>query len=105
MSWLMVPVEEGDQVRATSTGAADAPPLATRWSAAADGWILRCELPLADVAPDGTFRLDVIVNEKPPGRERRRGQLVLSGARGEFVYLRGDRQPADRLLPFVIANG
>jgi hypothetical protein len=35
--------------------------------------------------------LDVLVNETAPGRERRRGQLVLSGARGEFVYLRGDR--------------
>src|SRR6185295_13220999 len=33
--------------------------------------------------------VDVIINEKPVGRERRRGQLVLSGAHGEFVYLRG----------------
>ena len=29
----------------------------------------------------------------PAGRERRRGQLVLSGARGESAYLRGARQP------------
>ena len=35
--------------------------------------------------------LDLIVNEMPRGRERRRGQLVMSGGRGEFVYLRGDR--------------
>ena len=37
------------------------------------------------------FALDVVVNETAPGRERRRGQLVLCGAAGEFVYLRGDR--------------
>jgi len=43
--------------------------------------------------------LDLIVNERPVGRERRRGQLVLSGARGEFVYLRGDRHDLERLIP------
>jgi len=43
--------------------------------------------------------VDVIVNEKPIGRERRRGQLVLSGGRGEFVYLRGDRHEPERLIP------
>jgi hypothetical protein len=42
--------------------------------------------------------IDVIVNEMPAGRERRRGQLVLSGSHGDFVYLRGDRQDADRLI-------
>jgi len=50
-------------------------------------------------APDA---LDVVVNEKPADRERRRGQLVLSGARGEFVYLRGDRHDKERLLPLRI---
>jgi hypothetical protein len=104
-SWLLVPEEGGERVRVTSTGAAGAPPLEAAWHATAEGWALRCRLPLAAVAPEGRFALDVIVNETAPGRERRRGQLVLSGARGEFVYLRGDRQPADRLLPFVVAHG
>ncbi|MDQ3242812.1 MAG: heparinase II/III-family protein, partial [Gemmatimonadota bacterium] len=56
--------------------------------------------------PAGTIQtaLDVIVNETAPGRERRRGQLVLSGGRGEFVYLRGDRHDAARLLRFTIAD-
>jgi hypothetical protein len=45
-----------------------------------------------------------VVNETTRERERRRGQLVLSGGAGEFVYLRGDRQAAERLLPFVIAD-
>jgi hypothetical protein len=51
--------------------------------------------------PGALLVLDVLVNEMPPGRERRRGQLVLSGAgqgggAGEFVYLRGDRHDPAR---------
>jgi hypothetical protein len=48
--------------------------------------------------------IDVIVNEMPRGRERRRGQLVMSGARGEFVYLRGDRHEPERLIPLRFAD-
>ena len=48
--------------------------------------------------------LDILVNETVPGRQRRRGQLVLSGAAGEFVYLRGDRHERDRLLHFSLAD-
>ena len=44
------------------------------------------------------FALDVLINDMAADRERRRGQLVLSGARGERVYLRGDRQSVDRYL-------
>jgi hypothetical protein len=47
---------------------------------------------------------DVIVNETSPDRVRRRGQLVLSGADGEFVYLRGDRHDPERLLRFSLAD-
>ncbi len=50
-----------------------------------------------------SLSLDLIVNEEPVGRERRRGQLVLSGGEGDFIYLRGDRPDASRLIPFVIA--
>jgi hypothetical protein len=45
---------------------------------------------------------DVIVNDAAPGRTRRRGQLVLSGAHGEFVYLRGDRHDPDAMLLVAI---
>jgi hypothetical protein len=48
------------------------------------------------------IELDVIVNETAPGRDRRRGQLVLSGAHGEFAYLAGDRHDPARLLRFVL---
>jgi hypothetical protein len=48
--------------------------------------------------PNVPFGFDLIVNETAPGRERRRGQLVLSGARGEFVYLQGDRHDPERFV-------
>jgi hypothetical protein len=53
-------------------------------------------------ASGGTVGLDVIVNEMPPGRARRRGQLVLAGAGGGAVYLRGDRHDAAQLLRLVL---
>ena len=43
----------------------------------------------------GQVRFDLLVNEMEPGRERRSGQLVWSGGNG-WVYLRGDRQEAER---------
>ena len=55
-------------------------------------------------ARDVSFSIDVLVNETAPGRERRRGQLVLSGGRGEFVYLRGDRHDPSRLVGLVIRD-
>ena len=48
--------------------------------------------------------VDVLVNETAPGRSRRRGQLLLSGSRGEFVYLRADRHERERLLRFAVGN-
>jgi hypothetical protein len=62
--------------------------------------------PLPAEYPKGAYpvSIDVLVNDAAPGRERRRGQLVLSGAQGEFVYLRGDRHDGARLLPFMIVD-
>lgn len=74
-----------------------------RWEPSGSGYSIVADIPL----PPGTSEevgLDVLVNETVPGRERRRGQLVLSGARGEFVYLRGDRHERARLLRFTIAD-
>lgn len=77
-------------------------PLATAWTPTARGFHLTLLLPasvLATAADDrGSIALDVLVNERPAERERRRGQLVLSGAAGEWVYLRGDRQDPHRAL-------
>ncbi|HVT40127.1 MAG TPA: heparinase II/III family protein [Gemmatimonadaceae bacterium] len=70
------------------------------------GYQLRVEIALPNRGEMDQYpvALDVLINEMPTGRERRRGQLVLSGAFGEFVYLRGDRHDPARLVSMVLAR-
>ncbi len=80
-------------------------PVSATWARRADGYAMHFAVPLralGDPTRDIACALDVLVNEIPPGRERRRGQLVMSGGKGESVYLRGDRQPRARFRHFVI---
>ena len=95
-----------NRVRTTSRAAgANAPELRASWHATERGYAIVAAVPrTALTTPDRSFRLGVVVNETSPDRERRRGQLVLGGGEGEFVYLRGDRLPADRHLAFVLAD-
>jgi hypothetical protein len=111
-AWLLVPVSPGDAVDVTRTSApdpaADAMAPSARWRPEPGGYALAATLPLAPLraraaalGADPVLVLDVLVNEMPPGRERRRGQLVLGGAgrgggAGTFVYLRGDRHDPAR---------
>jgi hypothetical protein len=93
---MLVPEFGGDHVRVrgiTGTDLGSVPPVAT-WQRVADGYRLNVDLEARELSA-----IDLIVNEMPRGRHRRRGQLVLSGGNGEFVYLRGDRQDDDRLVP------
>jgi prepilin-type processing-associated H-X9-DG protein len=64
------------------------------------GFDMRFRVPLPLGRPLVAF--DVIVNDTSPVRARRRGQLVLSGAHGEFAYLRGDRHDPARLIPLLV---
>ena len=98
--WLLVPENGSTSVRITAPEAGDA--VRASWRAIAGGYAVHCELPLTDDMRRAGFDLDVIVNEMPPDRERRRGQLVLSGSAGEWVYLRGDRQPRESFIPFAL---
>jgi hypothetical protein len=75
-------------------------PVDGSWKAVDDGY----QVDLRFKPEHRLLLLDLIVNEKPAGRERRRGQLVLSGGRGEFIYLRGDRHELNRLIPFPIVD-
>lgn len=79
------------------------------WAKTADGFSVRIRVALPPMPPEypkGAYpvSMDVIVNETVPGRERRRGQLVMSGAQDEFVYLRGDRHDLSRLVPLMIVD-
>jgi hypothetical protein len=100
--WMLVPEAGGESVRVRRLdGWLGEQPIRARWSLSGAGYRLSIELPSATPP----LAIDVIVNEMPRQRGRRRGQLVMSGARGEFVYLRGDRHEADRLIPLRISDG
>ncbi len=73
-----------------------------KWRPTSGGYHLEATLHIDGRTPE--FSLDVLINEVVSGRARRRGQLVMSGADGEFVYLRGDRHDPSRLLRFTLAN-
>ena len=65
--------------------------------ASPEGWMVQLAWPRA-MCPAPSLRLALAVNECPPWRERRRGQLLLQGG-GGFGYLRGDRfDPAQEML-------
>jgi hypothetical protein len=107
LTWLMVPEPERPEVRVTaraSDGAA--PAIRAAWQQTPQGYSMRIAVPLADLGVDDSnpFKLGLVVNDMAAGRERRRGQLVLGGRSGEFVYLRGDRLAADELLDVLIAS-
>jgi prepilin-type processing-associated H-X9-DG protein len=102
--WLLVPRAGTDEVdQQPVEGWAGTLRVRATWQAIEGGWELAATMDL----PDGVTEigLDLLVNETAPGRARRRGQLVLSGAHGEFVYLRGDRHDVTRLLRFALPDG
>lgn len=97
VAWLAIPEPGTSLVRVRqSSGSDNAPPLFVQWHETASGYEMTFAIPRQAVAPE--FAVDVLINDMSANRERRRGQLVLSGAIGERVYLRGDRQPVDRYL-------
>lgn len=99
--WMLVPEPDSTTVRIRRIDGWNMPQdIAARWEKSSTGYRIFASLP-AETPPYG---FDVIVNEMPRGRERRRGQLVLSGAAGEFVYLRGDRHDVERLVTLRISD-
>lgn len=103
-AWLLVPESGGVVRKTTIAGYPEPVPLDARWRSTATGYAVQCLLPRTALGGP-TFQCDVIVNEIGGGRERRRGQLVMRDARGEFIYLRGDRRVPAPFLTFRIADG
>ena len=105
LDWLIVPEPESGQARVTARATeGTGPTLRVSSKLLPNGYSIRIAVPLAVIATDISrpFRLGVAVNDMASDRERRRGQLVLGGHPGDFVYLRGDRLAADELLDFLI---
>jgi hypothetical protein len=101
--WLLVPIADSHDVGSRPIdGWSGALSLVATWRSTGEGYELSAEVEL----PPSTTEIgvDVLVNEISAGRARRRGQLVLSGADGEFVYLRSDRHDRERLLRFAVAR-
>jgi hypothetical protein len=97
VAWLAIPEHGFARTRVRQTaGGTGAPPLAAHSRQIPGGYEIRFAIPRS--ALSSTFALDVLVNEMSADRQRRRGQLVLSGARGDRVYLRGDRQPLQHFV-------
>ena len=103
---LMVPEIGTSAVRLTTRALhAPAPALQASWRRTTGGYSLRATFPRSAAARgNNPFLLGVVVNETSPDRERRRGQLVLGGSSGEFVYLRGDRLAKEHHLAFAVAD-
>ncbi len=94
----VIAVLDGDRVRLTAAeGALDG--VTAIGTTEKTGFLMAFTVPWPD--PTRPFVFDVIVNDCPPTRERRRGQLVFSGAHWESAYLRGARQSPDRAVHVV----
>ena len=102
--WMVVP-QPGSDVRVRPIGPImnlDAP--TGRWSERPDGaFEIEIDVTLPPAFAREPLDLDLIINETTRGRRRRRGQLVLTGARGEWAYLRGDRHDDTRWIRIVTA--
>jgi hypothetical protein len=96
--FLVVPADDAGGIRARPlSGSAGTPEMVTgAWQPTGTGWSISLRIQLPEWSPRGgdTLGFDLLVNEMHPDRLRRAGQLVWSGG-GGWVYLRGDRQPAD----------
>lgn len=107
-SWIIVPEGNSGEVRIRPRESAGTPPrLEADCRVTESGYRVRCELERGPrgLGIDRRFMLNVVVNEMPRDRERRRGQLVATGGGDEWVYLRGDREDMRRMLGFEIVDG
>jgi hypothetical protein len=92
MSWLAVPAPDTAPHARVVRLTPGSPEVDTQFANTPNGWAMRFIIPLPSlpIQRDAALQFELIVNERPADRERRRGQLVISGG-GGFGYLRGDR--------------
>ncbi|MGD8727529.1 MAG: hypothetical protein PVH40_07780, partial [Gemmatimonadales bacterium] len=86
------------QVRSVPGPAGDVVGVYGEWSPTEDGYAMVVAVDLGRRLEAGDMLgVNLVVNEMYPGRQRRAGQLVLSGE-GGWVYLRGDRERPGRAV-------
>jgi hypothetical protein len=105
--FLVVPEPDGEALRVrVPTGYAGEPGMVRGvWTPADVGYIVTLELRLPgweSRTHGDRVGFDLLINEMLPERERRSGQLVWSGGSG-WIWLRGDRQPAERFGELELA--
>lgn len=89
--WIVVPDgAHGARITARTPAAQQLTLRAVSVAVTPTGWTATLSLAL-DPDTRARFHLAVLVNEIAPDRERRRGQLVMGGARDRRAYLVGDR--------------
>jgi hypothetical protein len=104
-SWLMVPVPGTSSVRVSARDDALHVPIQATWRPAEEGWQLLARIPRQAIgSPDAAIGLNVIVNEMPSWRERRRGQLVMGATTPGWAYLRGDRHEPEHLVLMTVRD-
>ena len=102
-AWLAIPERDFSRTRIRRVAGENSTPTVRATSRETDGGF-EIVFTIPRPALGALIALDVLVNDMSAGRQRRRGQLVLSGAHGERVYLRGDRQPLERFLRFRLSS-
>jgi hypothetical protein len=81
----------GVRVRAVAGTGGAGERVSGSWRKTPDGYAMVLAVRLDQALEEGDqVPVNVVINEMQPGRERRAGQLALSG--GGWVYLRGDRE-------------
>jgi hypothetical protein len=98
VAWLAIPDRGFTHTRVHRTAGSDddAPALTVNTRQIIGGYEMHIVIARAELCP--VLAIDVLVNDMAADRQRRRGQLVLSGARGDRIYLRGDRQPLEHFI-------
>jgi hypothetical protein len=98
--YVLVPDPDSSTVavRAVAGTAGDPSRVRATWERMADGYSMGIRISLVPPARKGDrIPFSVVINEMTPGRQRRSGQLALSGG-GGWVYLRGDRESPESVV-------
>jgi hypothetical protein len=106
LGFLVVPDGESDRLRVRVAGGSEGDPamIEGAWAPTDAGYRVTLALtPGWSFDEHEALRFDLLINEMYAGRQRRAGQLVLSGGNG-WVYLRGDRQDPERLAALHLVS-